>query len=107
MPKEGHIVEIAAFTVKQENINQVAEIRSAVIKSLTSFKGFISINCLLPINSSRIFADIVHWQTLEDAQIAAKAFEQGDERFIPYMQCIEDIKFMGHFIENKTKEESS
>jgi heme-degrading monooxygenase HmoA len=94
------IIEIAIFTVKEDSIISVAEIRSQVKKSLHSFNGFISINTLQPVNSSRVFADIVLWKTLEDAHIAAEAFEAGDERFLPYMQCIEDIKFMGHFIEN-------
>ncbi len=100
------IIEIAIFTVKQESINQVSEIRSRVKESLQSFKGFISINTLQPVNSSRVFADIALWETLKDAHNAAKAFEEGDERFLPYMNCIEEIKFMGHFIENNNSEEN-
>jgi len=100
MKTNKSIVEVAIFTVKQESINQISEIRTKVKDSLKSFKGFISINTLQPVNSSRVFADIALWETLEDAHAAAKAFEEGDERFLPYMQCIEDIKFMGHFIEN-------
>jgi len=100
MMLKNTIVEVAIFTVKEDSITSVAEIRTHVKKSLHSFKGFISINTLQPVNSSRIFADIALWETLEDAHAAAKAFEEGDERFLPYMHCIEDIKFMGHFIEN-------
>ncbi len=100
MKTQNAIVEIAIFTVKSESINEVDEIRKKVKVSLKSFKGFISIKTLLPVNSSRIFADVALWETLKDAHAAAKAFEEGDERFLPYMHCIEDIKFMGHFIEN-------
>ena len=100
MMLKNSIIEVAIFTVKEDSINSIAEIRAKVKESLKSFKGFISINSLQPTNSSRVFADIALWETLEDAHAAATAFEEGDKRFLPYMQCIEEIKFMGHFIEN-------
>lgn len=101
MPTKNTIIEVAIFTVKKQYINQVAEIRKDIKKVLLKFKGFISIEMLLPINSKRVFADIAKWQSLEDAQAAAKAFEAGDERFLPYIQCIEGVEFIGHFIQKK------
>lgn len=98
MQKENYIIEVAIFTVKQEYVNQMAEIRQGLRKVLKDFNGLLSLETLQPINSNRTYADIAKWQTLEDAQVAAKAFEEGDERFKPYMQTLEELKFMGHFM---------
>lgn len=98
MHNQNPIYEIAIFTVKPEFINQMNDIRQGLRKVLQEFKGLISINTLQPINSNRVYADIAQWQTLKDAQVVAQAFEDGDERFLPYIKTLEDLKFMGHFM---------
>ena len=98
MHNQKAIYEIAIFTVKPEFVNQMKEIRQGLRNVLHEFKGLISITTLQPINSNRVYADIAQWQTLEDAQVVAKAFEDGDERFLPYMNTLENLKFMGHFM---------
>lgn len=98
MQQENHIIEIAIFTVKPEFINQMSDIRQGLRTVLKEFSGLISLETLQPVNSNRTYADVAKWQTLEDAQVAAKAFEEGDARFMPYMQTLEELKFMGHFL---------
>ena len=98
MKKENYIIEIAIFTVKPEFVNQMSEIRQGLRGVLKDFNGLLSLETLQPVNSNCTYADIAKWQTLEDAQVAAKAFEEGDERFMPYMQTLEELKFMGHFM---------
>lgn len=98
MQQQNHIIEVAIFTVKPEFINQMAEIRQGLREVLKEFNGLLSLETLQPVNSNRTYADIAKWQTLKDAQVAAKAFEEGDERFMPYMQTLEELKFMGHFM---------
>ncbi len=99
LSKQKHpIHELAIFTVNKEHVTQIGKIRKDLRISLMAFKGFIAITNLQPVNSGGIYADIVLWETLEDANNAAKAFENGDKRFSSYMQCIEEVTFMGHFI---------
>ena len=98
MKNKSYILEIAIFTVKSEFINQMPVIREGMRKALKVFNGLQSLQTFSPINGNRIFADIAQWDCLESAQIAAKAFEAGDERFLPYIQVIEKVDFMGHFI---------
>ena len=88
MHNQNPIYEIAIFTIKPEFINQMNDIRQGLRKVLHEFKGLISITTLQPINSNRVYADIAQWQTLKDAQVVAKAFEDGDERFLPYMKTL-------------------
>ena len=45
-----------------------------------------------------MFADLAEWDTLAHAQYVAKAFSDGDPRFANYMNAIESLTFMGHFI---------
>lgn len=47
---------------------------------------------------SDLYADIAKWDSHENAVAAAKAFESGDPRFLPYMNAIEHVSFMGHFV---------
>ncbi len=96
--KHSQITEIVVFKVKNEFINQLPNIRDQFKKALADFSGIRSIENLSPINNDRIFADIIQWDTLTNAQIVAKAFDDGDERFLPMIQAIDEMSFMGHFI---------
>lgn len=93
----NYVLEVAVFVVKQEFVEQMPTLRSGLREALKSFKGLIELETFSPIGDNRTFADIAKWETLEDAEAAAKAFESGDKRFLPVMEAIEDVKFMGHF----------
>lgn len=94
---QAYIVEVAIFTVKEEFLENIPLLRSGIQTALKSFSGFIELQGLSPLDDKRVFADFVKWESLNDAMAAAIAFESGDERFMPYMQAIEEVKFMGHF----------
>ena len=97
MGEDAHIVEIAIFTIKEGYLDKIADIRKEVSASLQGFPGLLEIIPLTPADDSNRFADIATWETLESALSAASAFENGDERFIPYIEAIESVEFMGHF----------
>jgi hypothetical protein len=48
------------------------------------------------MSDDRIFADLAMWDSLENAQKVAKAFNDGDPRFSEYMYAIENLTFMSH-----------
>ncbi len=97
MQPTPHVLEVALFTVKTAYLDQLPAIRAAVRAELAHFKGLISLECFTPINDSRVFADLARWESLEAAQVAADAFAAGDFRFLPYLDAIEEVQFMGHF----------
>jgi len=50
------------------------------------------------MSDERIFADLAMWDSLENAQKVAKAFNDGDPRFSEYMYAIENLTFMSHLV---------
>ncbi len=97
MENKEYVLEVAIFTIKEGFADKLPQIRTDIHKALQNFTGFIEINSLSPIDEKGMFADIVKWNTLDDALIAAKAFEDGDPRFLPYMEAADEVTFMGHF----------
>ncbi|MCF6209352.1 MAG: hypothetical protein L3K24_01460 [Gammaproteobacteria bacterium] len=97
MSNDEYVLEVAVFTVREEYVAKMPGIRDGLRAALKDFSGLIELDTFSPIDGGRIFADIAKWDTLENAMAAAKAFESGDERFQPYMEAIEELKFMGHF----------
>ena len=97
MPNNQHILEVVIFTVKPEATANIVNIRKELHEYVKGYKGFIDMKQYYPVGDSQTFADIVTWDTLENALNAAKAFEAGDEKLQPIMQALEDVKFMGHF----------
>ncbi|VAW88621.1 hypothetical protein MNBD_GAMMA17-2291 [hydrothermal vent metagenome] len=96
MPNTEYVIEIAIFTVKEESITEMVTIRKSIKEVLKSFDGFKEIEALNPIDDGRVFADIVKWDTLQNAKKASEAFME-EERLKPFMEAIEEVKFMGHF----------
>jgi len=76
---------------------EMPALRNGLREALKNFPGMLELETYSPLDDGRIFADICKWDTLENALAAAKAFESGDERFLPYMEAIEELKFMAHF----------
>ena len=95
--KSSHVLEIAIFKVKPECVGEIHILRTGLRKALTEFPGLIEFCGYCPIDSG-MYADIAKWDTHENAVAAAKAFESGDQRFLPYMNSIEQLSFMGHFV---------
>lgn len=97
MQENDYVLEIAIFTVKDEFLDNLPIIRQGVRHILKEFPGLISLETYLPAENKNTFADIAKWDSMENAKVAAAAFETGDKRFLPYMQVIDSLKFMGHF----------
>ena len=93
----NQVLEIAVFVVKEEYVDSMPHIRNGLRVALKDFEGLLQLDMYSPVGSDRVFADIAKWDSLENAIAAAKAFENGDERFLPYMQAIAEIRFFGHF----------
>lgn len=97
MMKDPHVLEVAIFKVKASYEGNMQDLRTDLREVLKGFPGLLEFCGYSPLTDQQIFADIVKWDNLENAMAAAKAFEQGDPRFIPYIEAIETLTFMGHF----------
>jgi heme-degrading monooxygenase HmoA len=96
MSNTDYVVEVAIFTVKENSIKEMKAIRETIKEVLKGFDGFKEIEALNPVGDGRVFADIVKWDTLKNAKKASEAF-MVEERLKPFMEVIEEVKFMGHF----------
>jgi len=97
MSNPDYVVDVAVYTVKEEFISQLPTIRADLRKELKGFSGFLSLESLSPIGDSRTFVDLAKWDTMESVKVVAQAFESGDERFLPLMEAVEELNFMGYF----------
>lgn len=93
----NHVLEIAVFVVKEEYVESMPHIRNGLRAALKNFKGLLQLDMYAPTGDDRVFADIAKWDSLENAVAAATAFESGDERFLPYLKAIAEIRLFGHF----------
>ena len=93
----NYILEVAVFVVKEEYVASIPQIRTGVREALRGFQGLLQLDTYSPVTDDRVFADIAKWDSLENAVAAAKAFESGDSRFLPYLNAIAELKFFGHF----------
>ena len=95
--QNSHVLEIAIFKVKPECVENMVSLRAGLREALKGFPGLIEFCGYYPIDTG-IYADIVKWDSQQNALSAAKAFESGDPRFLPYMNAIAELSFMGHFV---------
>ncbi|WP_347928934.1 hypothetical protein [Pseudomonas helvetica] len=73
-------------------------LRAGLRETLKTFPGLIEYRAYCPMSDDRIFADLAMWDSLENAQKVAKAFNDGDPRFSEYMYAIENLTFMSHLV---------
>lgn len=78
MQRSSHVLELAIFKVKQECIEQIPVLRAGLRETLKSFAGLLEYRAYCPTSDDRIFADLAMWDSLENAQKVAKAFNDGD-----------------------------
>ena len=97
MNNPEYVVDVAIYTVKEEFISQLPTIRADLRQALKGFSGFLGLESLSPIGDSRTFVDLAKWDTVESVKVVAQAFESGDERFLPLMEAVEELNFMGYF----------
>lgn len=65
--------------------------------ALKAFDGLIEFSGYCPAPQGRVFADLAKWDSLDNTQKVARAFERGDPRFAPHALAIETLTFMGDF----------
>lgn len=97
MNKPDYVVDVAVFTVKEEFVSQLPTIRAGLRQALNDFSGFLGLESLSPIEEGRTFVDLAKWDTMESVKVVAEAFENRDERFLPLMEAVEELNFMGYF----------
>lgn len=96
MHHSSHVLELAIFKIKQDCVTQVPMLRAGLRETLKTFPGLIEYRAYCPMSDDRVFADLAMWDSLENAQKVAKAFNDGDQRFSEYMYAIENLTFMSH-----------
>ena len=97
MNKPEYVMDVAVYTVKEEFISQLPTLRADLGQALKGFSGFLGLESLSPIGDSRTFVDLAKWDTMESVKVVAQAFENGDERFMPLLEAVEEMNFMGYF----------
>lgn len=98
MQHSSHVLELAIFKVKQECVAQMPGLRAGLRETIRTFPGLIEYRAYCPMGDDRVFVDLAMWDSLENAQKAAKAFNDGDPRFSGYMYAIENLTFMTHLV---------
>jgi len=91
---ESHVLEVAIFKAKPDS--NISQLREHLRETLRSFPGLLEFCGYCPLGDGQ-YADLVKWDSFYSAKAAAAAFEAGDPRFLPYMEAIEEVVFMGHF----------
>lgn len=74
------------------------ELREGLRETLKGSPGLIEYRAYSPLGTDRVFADLAAWDSLENAQKVAKAFSGADPRFAGYMNAIESLTLMSHFL---------
>lgn len=94
-------IEISAYTVKQEYLEEFSVIRSKVLEVLKTFKGFKSITTLRSIEHPNTFSEITEWECKEDCDLARMQAEKMPE-LQPFINAIEkNVLFEFFMIERK------
>ena len=93
-----YVLEVAIFQVKPEFQSMMPELRQGLREAL---KDFLDCWNTPPSNRcpcwNRISLPISPSGRIMPRRPPPPTFEKGDPRFLPYMQTIESIDFMGHF----------
>jgi heme-degrading monooxygenase HmoA len=97
MNKPEYVLDVAVYTVKEEFVAQLPSIKDGLRQTLKSFSGFLGLESLSPMDEGRVFVDLAKWDCMESVKVVADAFQSGDERFVPLMEAVEELNFMGYF----------
>lgn len=92
------VLELAVFTVKPDARADMPMLREQLRATIAQFPGLINYQPFSPMDGDDRFVDIAHWQDMASAQAVAQAFASGDARFAPYMDAIDELQLMQHFL---------
>ena len=97
---EKHIVELVVYKIKSEETEKyTTEIINSFRKLVMSFDGFISYHFFQNCQDSQMFMDFVLWDSLENAELAAKKvkeIQKGDD-FKDYLKSFDKVEIFNHF----------
>jgi len=92
---EGAVMELVAFTVKEEALNGFEETQKSIHEFVSALDGYISSIGLKGLDENNTFVDLAVWDTLDNALAAAKAFE-ASPGCASVMDKISEVKVMTH-----------
>lgn len=93
----NHVLEVVIFTVKPGYESRMPQLRAGLREAIGTFPGLLEYGGYYPLDNSRTFADVVKWDSYENAISAAQTLEKGGPQFEPFLESIEGMTFMGHF----------
>lgn len=100
MRTEKYIAELVVYKIKPEAEKKyITVIIDHFRKLVMSFDGFISYEFFQSCRDSLTFMDLVLWDTLENAENAAKKVKeiQHDKSFKDYIESFEKVEIFNHF----------
>lgn len=95
-----NVVELVVYKIKPECVEKYStEIIDFFRKTVMSLKGFISYEFFQNCKNENLFMDIVYWDTLENAENAAKTVKeiQKGEDFMDYINAFNGVEIFSHF----------
>ena len=93
---EATVVEVVIYKVKQDNSNNFEDILSMARSTIENFPGFIEYKTLRSMSSDMLYIDLVKWDSLKSARLAAKNVERMKD-LSPFVAAFEEILIMDHF----------
>jgi len=92
------IFELVSFKVK--DVEKAKELRRVAMEDAKKMRGFINYRAMTNAEDDNHFADLVEWQSLEDAQAAAQQV-MNLPSFQAMMSQIDAVESMKHFTVDK------
>ena len=93
---DTQVYELVVYKIKPEYKDNFDEVLSEARKYILKFSGIIEHKTLRGLDNDLLFMDLVTWESLNEAKMAAKQLETMTE-LAPFMAVFEEIKFMDHF----------
>ncbi|MGJ8527467.1 hypothetical protein [Maritalea sp.] len=90
----NHVFELVTFKVKDPEQTKLA--RRDALAAAKKLPGFVKATALINHEDPTQFADLVEWESIEDAKSAAEMVMKIPE-FAPMMEQIETVEGMNHF----------
>ena len=100
MKDKKYIVEVVVYKIKPETTEKYAtEIIDFFRKLVMSFDGFISYEFFQSCRDEQTFMDLVLWDSLKNAEIAAKRVKeiQKGKEFKDYIESFDKVEIFNHF----------
>ncbi len=94
--KNTMVYELVVYKIKPEYADSYDDVLEEAREHILAFPGMIQHQTFRSSEDELIFMDLVKWNSLEEAQNAAKKLEQMKE-LAPFMASFEEIRFMDHF----------